>query len=53
MSLDPAYLRYEKRRHGMDHDLYPWSSIFDRKPVEWPNGKRVAVWPVISPSGFR
>lgn len=52
MSLDPAYLRYEKRRHGMDHDLYPWSSIFDRKPVEWPNGKRVAVWPVISLEWF-
>ncbi len=48
MSLDPAYLTYPMRRHGYDHDLYPWSSIFDRPPVRWPSGKSVAVWICVS-----
>ena len=43
MSLDPAYLDYPKRRKGMDHDLYPWSNLFERPPVSWPGGKRMAV----------
>ena len=43
MALDPAYLDYPKRREGYDHDLYEWSSIFARKPVQWPNSKAVAV----------
>jgi allantoinase len=48
LSLDPSYLHYPKRRHGYDHDLYPWSSIFDRPPVRWPDGKTVAVWVCVS-----
>ncbi|WP_439532987.1 polysaccharide deacetylase family protein [Polymorphobacter sp.] len=48
MSLDPAYLEYPRRRRGMDHDLYPWSNIFDRPPIQWPEGKRLAVAVVIS-----
>lgn len=52
MSLDPAYLDYPKRRRGMDHDLYSWSSLFDRPPVAWPDGKQVAIWPVISLEWF-
>lgn len=48
MSLDPSYLDYPKRRRGMDHDHYPYSSLFDRKPVQWPDGKKLLVWPVIS-----
>lgn len=52
MALDPSYLEYPKRRHGYDHDLYPWSNIFERKPVAWPGGKRVAVWPVVSLEWF-
>jgi allantoinase len=47
MSLDPAYLDYPLRRHGMDHDLYPWSNLFERPPVRWPEEKRVAVWIVV------
>lgn len=50
--LDPSYLTYPKRKHGMDHDLYPWSCIFERKPVAWPNGAKVAIWPVISLEWF-
>ncbi len=48
MSLDASYLDYPKRRRGMDHDYYPYSSLFDRKPVHWPNYKRLLIWPVIS-----
>jgi len=52
MALDPAYLDYPRRRHGYDHDLYPWSNIFERPPVAWPDGKTVAVWPVVSLEWF-
>ena len=48
MTLDPGYLRYPKRKRGMDHDLYPWSNLFDRPPIQWPDGKRVAIIVVIS-----
>lgn len=47
MSLDPAYLDYPRRRLGYDHDLYDWSNIHARPPVRWPDGARLAVWPVI------
>lgn len=52
MSLDPAYLTYPKRREGYDHDLYPWSSIFDRPAVRWPDGRTVAVWLCVSLEWF-
>lgn len=52
MSLDPAYLIYPRRRHGYDHDLYAWSSIFDRPPIAWPGGKSVAVWICVSLEWF-
>lgn len=44
MPLPDAYLNYAWRRHGMDHDLYLWSQLKDRKPVRWPNGTSVALW---------
>ncbi|RMF10425.1 MAG: polysaccharide deacetylase [Alphaproteobacteria bacterium] len=44
MSLPSEYLEYPKRRHGMDHDLYPWSNMFDRPPVKWPGDKPIALW---------
>jgi peptidoglycan/xylan/chitin deacetylase (PgdA/CDA1 family) len=44
MALDPSYLRYDKRRYGMDHDRYAWSLLKDRAPVTWPGGARVALW---------
>lgn len=47
MSLDPTYLEYPKRKHGMDHGLYPWSNLFERKAVTWPDGKKVALWVVV------
>ena len=44
MSLPDDYLRYPKRRRGMDHDRYPFARLFGRKPVTWPGGARVALW---------
>jgi peptidoglycan/xylan/chitin deacetylase (PgdA/CDA1 family) len=52
MALDKSYLDYPMRRHGMDHDLYPWSNIFERKPVSWPEGKKVALWITVSVEFF-
>lgn len=52
MTLDPSYLDYPRRRRGMDHDLYDWSNMFDRPPVQWSSGKAVAIWPVISLEWF-
>ena len=48
MSLDPSYLEYPKRRRGMDHDYYPYSNFFERKPLQWFNAKKLLIWPVIS-----
>jgi allantoinase len=48
MSLDADYLKYPKRRHGYDHDLYPWSALHERAPVIWPDQKSVAVWLCVS-----
>lgn len=44
MSLPDDYLTYPWRRHGMDHERYDWSIVFRRKPLEWPDGARVALW---------
>ena len=52
MTLDPAYLDYPRRRHGYDHDLYPWSALHERAPVVWPGGKTVAIWVVVSLEWF-
>ena len=52
MTLDPGYLEYPHRREGMDHELYQYSNLFQRPPVQWPGGKGVAIWPVISLEWF-
>lgn len=52
MALDSSYLEYPRRREGYDHDLYEWSSIFSRKPVQWPGDKAVAVWVCVSLEWF-
>jgi len=44
MALDKSYFDYPHRSHGMDHDRYDWSMLADRKPVQWPDGKKLAVW---------
>ena len=52
MRLDPAYLDYPKRRHGYDHDLYPWSALHERPPIVWPGNRTVAVWVCVSLEWF-
>lgn len=52
MTLDPGYLEYPMRRHGMDHDLYSWSNLFERAPISWPNGSKVLTWIVIDLEWF-
>lgn len=44
MALDRSYLEYPRRRYGMDHDRYDWSMLSSRRPVQWPGGKRLALW---------
>ncbi|MFC5387078.1 polysaccharide deacetylase family protein [Aquamicrobium segne] len=43
MPLPEDYLDYPERHYGMDHDRYDWSDMFERKPIQWPNGARVAL----------
>ena len=52
MALAPSYLEYPKRRHGMDHDYYEWSNLFERPPVSWPGGKSVAIWTLVNLEWF-
>ncbi len=42
--LNDEYLKYPERSYGMDHDRYEWSMLQDRKPISWPNKKKVALW---------
>jgi len=44
MSLDPKFLQYPQRRHGMDHDRYAWSMLETRAPIAWPDGRPLALW---------
>lgn len=46
MALPDDYLTYPLRRRGMDHDRYPYSPLFARKPISWPGNARVALWVV-------
>ena len=52
MALEQTYLEYPHRGEGYDHDLYPWSNIHTRKPVQWPGGKQVAVFLCVSLEWF-
>jgi len=52
MTLDAGYLQYSRRRAGMDHEIYPWSNLFERPRVAWPGGRGVAVWVVVSLEWF-
>lgn len=44
MALDRDHLEYPQRRYGMDHDRYDWSMLMDRTAVQWPEGRRLALW---------
>ena len=44
MSLDKSFLKYHKRKYGMDHDRYEWSMLTDRPEIIWPENKKLALW---------
>jgi len=44
MSLSDDYLQYPQRSYGMDHERYSWSMLADRKSVQWPDAKQLALW---------
>ena len=44
MALDREHLEYPHRSYGMDHGRYDWSMLHRRQPVQWPDGKRLALW---------
>lgn len=50
--ISDDYLRYPKRRYGMDHDRYPWSMLPARKKVAWPGGARIALWVTVALQWF-
>jgi peptidoglycan/xylan/chitin deacetylase (PgdA/CDA1 family) len=47
MTLPETYLKYPYRRHGMDHDLYPWRLSVDRPKVVLPGGREIACLIVV------
>lgn len=52
MSLDREHLEYPHRGYGMDHERYSWSMLSSRRPVEWPEGGRIALWVNVSLQHF-
>ncbi|QLC26369.1 polysaccharide deacetylase family protein [Parasphingopyxis algicola] len=52
MPLGPEAFDYPNRRYGMDHDRYDWSLLKHRPPVEWPGGKKVALWITVAVEFF-
>ncbi len=38
MSLPDDYIRYPRRKYGIDNDRYDWSILPRRDPVAWPGG---------------
>ena len=50
--ISDDYLKYPKRRRGMDHDRYAWSILPRREKVAWPGGARVALWIVAALEWF-
>lgn len=47
MSLPDEFLTYPMRRHGMDHDRYSWSNLFERKKIALPRQQKVIIWVTI------
>jgi peptidoglycan/xylan/chitin deacetylase (PgdA/CDA1 family) len=50
--ISDDYLKYPKRRYGMDHDRYDWSMLHTRKKIAWPGGARIALWVTVSLQWF-
>lgn len=50
--ISDEYLKYPKRRYGMDHARYDWSILPKRKSVKWPGGARIALWITVALQWF-
>ena len=50
--ISDDYLKYPKRRRGMDHERYDWSILPRREPIKWPGGARLALWVTVSLQWF-
>lgn len=50
--ISDEYLKYPKRRYGMDHGRYDWSILPRRKAVAWPGGARIALWITVALQWF-
>ena len=48
MPSENPLLQYPHRQYGMDHNRYPWQMLHERPQVQWPEGKKVALWVNIS-----
>ncbi len=42
--LPSEYLKYPRRKYGMDHDFYDWSIMQNRPKFQWQQGKQVTVF---------
>jgi len=52
LPISDDYLKYPKRRYGMDHCRYDWSMLPRRSPVEWPGKARIALWITVALEWF-
>jgi allantoinase len=52
MSLPDDYLQYPWRRHGHDHPWFEWRLLRSAHPVQWPEGRALAVWLHVSLQHF-
>lgn len=52
MTLGSDAFDYPVRRYGMDHDRYDWSLLQRRSRVDWPDGKRIALWITVAVEHF-
>lgn len=52
MTPSPDVFEYPLRRYGMDHDRYHWSLLQRRSRVDWPQGKRIALWITVAVEHF-
>ncbi len=46
------YLKYPKRRYGMDHDRYEWSILNKRQKIQWTGSARIALWVTVALEWF-
>lgn len=51
-ALPEDYLRYPRRRPGLDHDWFDRRTMTEAGPARWPGGARLALWITIDLEHF-